>query len=489
MRKRTKIVATISDFKCDVDFLRDLYNNGMNVVRINTAHASFDGAKKVIENVRKVSDKIAILVDTKGPEIRTRPLAKEPEVQEGQIIKLCGELNHDSTPDLIQVNYKNFIDDVPLGSKILIDDGSIELLVEQKKPDYIVCRVMNSGVIQGKKSVNIPKAHIHLPSISKKDIEFIHFAVSQKLDFIAHSFVRNKADIDAVQKILDEENSQIKIIAKIENEEGVNNINEILDVAYGVMVARGDLAIEISPEKLPGVQKRIVAIAIKKRRPVIVATQMLHSMIENPRPTRAEVNDVANAIYDGTDAIMLSGETAYGKYPIEAISMMKRIAKEVENSTDTFKSDLKATALLRKSQDFSSESDIVAAHLIKSAIDLSEDLDVAAIISDTTSGRSIKALAAYRGKHTIYAQCYNKQTMRKLTLSYGVHVDYMEKPKSHEMFVYNALRNLIHKKAFKKENLVTIIAGNYGRAAGVTYVKVATVENLMSVEEYSGAYE
>jgi len=482
MRKKTKIVATISDFNCDVNFLQQLFDNGMNVVRINTAHASFDGAKKVIENVRKVSDKIALLVDTKGPEIRTRPLKSEIKVVEGQIIKFAGELPEDSSGNLVQVNYKNFVVDVPYGSKILIDDGALELLVIKKHTDYLECKVMNSGIIQGKKSVNIPKAHIHLPALTHKDIDFIHFAVEQKLDFIAHSFVRNKEDINAVQKVLDEKESLIKIIAKIENEEGVKNIEEILDVAYGVMVARGDLAIEISPEKLPGVQKRIVDMAIKKRRPVIIATQMLHSMIDSPRPTRAEVNDVANAIYDGTDAIMLSGETAYGKYPIEAVAMMKRIAKEVESSANTFRSKLKVKALARKQLKISSQNDIVSAHLIKSAIDISEELEVKAIISDTTSGRNIRALAAYRSKHTIYAQCYDKQTMRKLALSYGVHVDFMEKPRTHEMFVKHALNNLIHKKAFKKDNLVTIIAGNYGRAAGVTYIKLTTVSNLLSGE-------
>jgi pyruvate kinase len=281
--------------------------------------------------------------------------------------------------------------------------------------------------------------------------------------------------------------SQIGIILKIETKKGYNNLPQILlkgmqTYPIGVMIARGDLAIEISPEKLPGVQKRIVSMAIKKRRPVIIATQMLHSMIENPRPTRAEVNDVANAIYDGTDAIMLSGETAYGKYPAEAVSMMKRIAKEVESNTNTFRSKLQVKALARKQLKISSQNDIVSAHLIKSAIDISEELDVKAIISDTTSGRNIRALAAYRSKHTIYAQCYYKQTMRKLALSYGVHVDFMEKPKTHEMFVKNALNNLIHKKAFKKDNLVTIIAGNYGRSAGVTYIKVTAVSNLLNGE-------
>ena len=479
MRKKTKIIATISDLKCDVDFLQELFNNGMNVVRINTAHASFKGAKKVIENVRQVSDKIALLVDTKGPEIRTCPMEKEIPVKYGDIIKIGGSRDGISSNDLLLVNYDNFVHDVPEKSKILIDDGALELIVEKKYSEYLECKVMNRGVIQGKKSINIPSAHIQLPSLSKKDIEFIHFAVEQDLDFIAHSFVRKKEDIQAVQDVLDEHKSEIKIIAKIENEEGVKNIEEILDIAYGVMVARGDLAIEISAEKLPIVQKQIVALAIEKRRPVIVATQMLQSMIENPRPTRAEVNDVANAIFDGTDAIMLSGETAYGQYPVESVKMMKSIAKEIEANTHTFRKDLQAIALKRKSNNPLTISDKVAAQLTRVAIEASEDLDVKAIVADTTSGRSIRALAAYRSRHTIYAQCYCKNTMRKLSLSYGVHVDYIEKPESHSSFIKKSLGNLVHNKAFKKENLVTVIAGNYGRSTGVSYMEIAKVENLM----------
>ena len=483
MRKKTKIIATISDLKCDIDFLQSLFDNGMNIVRINTAHASFEGAKKVINNVRKVSDTIGILIDTKGPEIRTQTLAKPFDVSYGDIIKIAGNKEKESTKDLIYVNYNYFVRDVSVGSKILIDDGDLELQVIKKQSDLLECMVMNKGTIKGRKSVNIPSANIKLPALSKKDIEFINFAVEQNLDFIAHSFVRNKADIIAVQTILDSLSSDIKIIAKIENKEGVDNIEEILDMAYGVMVARGDLAVEISPEKLPVVQKKLVKIAIKRRKPVIVATQMLHTMIENPRPTRAEVNDIANAIYDGTDAIMLSGETAYGKYPLKSVQMMKSIAKEVESNTSTFRANLDSEALKRKGGRKLSSYDLISAQLTKQAITAAEELDVKAIIADTTSGRTIRALAAYRGKHTIYAQCYNKKTMRKLALSYGVHVNYIEATKSHTSFIKNALNNLIHKNTFKKENLVLIIAGNFGRSTGASYLEVATVQNLLNVSE------
>ena len=481
MRKKTKIVATISDLRCDVDFLQSLFDNGMNIVRINTAHASFDGAKKIIKNIRKVSDTIGILIDTKGPEIRTQLLDKAFDVSYGDTLKIAGDKSKTSTKELIYVNYNHFVRDVPEGSKILIDDGDLELQVTKKHRDFLECTVMNKGTLKGKKSVNIPSANIKLPALSKKDIDFINFAVEQDLDFIAHSFVRNKEDVIAVQTILDSLSSDIKIIAKIENKEGVDNIEEILDMAYGVMVARGDLAVEISPEKLPVVQKKLVKIAIKRRKPVIVATQMLHTMIENPRPTRAEVNDIANAIYDGTDAIMLSGETAYGEYPLESVQMMKSIAKEVESNTVTFRKNLEAERLVRKGTQELSLNDLISAQLTKQAIVAAEELNVEAIVADTTSGRTIRALAAYRGRHTIYAQCYDKKTMRKLALSYGVHVSSIRAAKSHTSFIKNALNNLIHKKTFNKENIVLIIAGNFGRSSGASYIEIATVKNLLSV--------
>jgi len=378
------------------------------------------------------------------------------------------------------VNYPNFVEDVPEGSKILVDDGEMEMVVQKKHANYLECMIMNQGKFVGKKSVNIPSTHIKLPSISEKDKDFIRFAVEENVDFIAHSFVRNKEDVFAVQKILDELKSPISIIAKIENEDGVKNVEEILDHAYGIMVARGDLAVEISPEKLPLVQKNLVDIAINKRRPVIVATQMLHSMIENPRPTRAEVNDVANAIFDGTDAIMLSGETAYGKYPLESVQMMTKIAKEVEGTTLTYKSQLKLESDFNEGCD--SVNDQVAAQLTKVIVGASEKLDLDAILADTTSGNTIRSLAAYRGRHTLFAQCYDEHVMRKLTLSYGVHVDLMKVPEDHTNFIRLALENVSHKEAFAKENLIAVISGNFGQTIGASYIEIATVGNLIGVQ-------
>ena len=313
--KRTKIVATISDKRCDIDFLKELYEAGVNVVRLNTAHQTLDEAMKVVNNVRAVSDNLSLLIDTKGPEVRTTGIGTPLRVEKGETVCMSGDM--DATGDkMIHVSYGNFVQDVQVGAKVLIDDGDVEFVVKEKTQDRLVLVASNPGEIKNKKSVNVPGACMHLESLSDKDRIFIDFAIKNNLDFIAHSFVRNKEDVLQIQQILDEHNSKIKIIAKIENQEGVDHIDEILDHVYGVMVARGDLAIEIDAEKIPRIQRLIVNKCIESKKPVIIATQMLHTMIDHPRPTRAEVSDIANAVFSGTDAIMLSGETAYGDYPL-----------------------------------------------------------------------------------------------------------------------------------------------------------------------------
>jgi len=464
MKKRTKIIATVSDRNCSIDFIQELYDNGVNVIRLNTAHQTFEGSLKVIENVRKVSDKIAILVDTKGPEIRTIDIEQEMQVKTGDIVYISDkkEENH------FNVSYPKFNEDISVGNKILIDDGDTELEVTEIINSVIKCLVKNDGAISNKKSINVPGVSINLPALKSKDIEYINFSVENNLDFIAHSFVRKKEDIIAVKSLLDARGSNIKVIAKIENQEGVDNIDSILEYADGVMVARGDMALEIPVERIPLIQKSIINKCINLRKPVIVATQMLHSMIEHPRPTRAEISDVANAVYDGTDALMLSGETAYGKYPIEAVKLMNKIALEVEKTTDTFR-DINELTL----------STPEAAFLAKHAVEASRTLPVRAIIADTIGGKTIRALSAFRGNINICAQCYNKEVMRELALSYGVVAHYMEaKSTSHE-FLKEALKILVSNKIFIDEDLVVVIAGNFGHANSATFIEISTVENLM----------
>ena len=465
MRKKTKIVATISDKKCDIDLIRRLRAAGLNVVRLNTAHMNHEEALKVIRNVRQVSDRIALLLDTKGPEIRTT-ISEEPfPVTFGDMITLKGDPEGLTSRSGIYVSYSNFAQDIPTGSRVLIDDGSVELVVIQKENDSLICEVKNQGVIEGKKSVNIPSVHVTLPTLSDKDREFIHFAIDQDLDFIAHSFVRNKEDVMAIQKILDEKNSQIKIIAKIENQEGVDNIDEILNYAYGVMVARGDLAVEIPQERIPGIQKQLIEKCMIRRKPVIIATQMLHSMIRNPRPTRAEISDVANAIYDGTDAIMLSGETAHGDYPVEAVRTMSEIAIETEK--------IKPPIIELPQMILNTD---VTAFLTITAVKASVELNAKAIVCDTMDGRSVRAMAAYRGKNIIFAQCYKKHVMRELGLSYGVYVNYQELGDEYMEFVVPALESLMKKSGLQLDDRVVGVAGDHRWQSGISNLTINTIK-------------
>ncbi|MBN2349840.1 MAG: pyruvate kinase [Bacteroidales bacterium] len=470
MTKKTKIVATISDLKCDVDFIKELFEAGMNVVRLNTAHQTIEQTRKVIHNVRRVSDKIALLLDTKGPEIRTVPSEHKISVNLEDTLIVKGDPTGVSQGNTIYVSYNNFVNEIKVGDKILIDDGEMELLVISKSGDSLSCKATNSGIIKGKKSVNVPNVEFSLPAISNRDREYIDFAIEEDIDFIAHSFVRNKNDVLEIQNILDNKHSRVKIIAKIENQEGVDNIDEIIEHVYGIMVARGDLAIEIPYEKIPGIQKKIINKCIESRKPVIIATQMLHSMIENPRPTRAEVTDVANAIYSKTDAIMLSGETAYGKYPVESVQTMSRIAKEVEKS----RGDIHKTPIVILSTRTS-------AYLTKSAVEASIKLDSKAIIADTTTGRTIRNMAGFRGKKPIYAWCYDKRIVRELALSFGIIPDYI-KPNKTDKFIKESLSKLLKEKRLKKENFVVVLGGNFGRNVGASFIEISSVENLMEFD-------
>ncbi len=466
--QKTKIVATISDRHCDVQFIKSLYNEGMNVVRLNTAHQTPEDTLKIVKNTRTVSERIALLLDTKGPEVRVVDFDGQFYLEQGSVINMEGNMEGHSAEDHIFVNYSGFADDVPVGSSVLIDDGEVELKVKEKKGSVLRCQVQNSGYVKPRKSVNIPNVTTNLPSVSEKDKKYIQFAAEHDLDFIAHSFVRSKEDIMAVQQILDEHNSDAKIIAKIENQQGVDNIDEILDYAYGIMVARGDLAIEIPYEKIPGIQKMLINKCIEKRKPVIIATQMLHSMIHNPRPTRAEVSDIASAIYSQADAVMLSGESANGKYPVEAVRTMAKVAREVENSKDRM-CDIPIVVINNKVSDL----------LCKSAVEASINLDTKVIIADTTSGRTIRSMSVYRGQKPIYAQCYTKRTMRELQLCYGVFTDFMSPRKTSHEFLIHAINHLEEEHEFNKDDLVVVLAGNFGRSAGASYIEIGSIKNLI----------
>lgn len=460
--KKTKIICTISDINCEVDFIRELYRNGMNVARINSAHATLEGAQKIVDNVRAVSDKIAILVDTKGPEVRLTAMENTVGfvAREGEMMEIKDGNGCFSGPGTLYTNCMTFVEDVPVGADILLDDGSIELKVVDKDDERLVCRVMNNGVIKGKKSVNVPNVHISLPALTEKDRMFVQWAIDADIDFIAHSFVRSEKDLIEIQEILDEQKSHLKIISKIENQQGIDNLDGILAHCYGVMIARGDLGVEIAAEKIPLIQKKIVQKCRARKKPVIVATQMLHSMIENPRPTRAEVTDVANAIFQSTDAIMLSGETASGKYPVEAVMTMSAIALEAEESIDT-----------RLEVNLEEVAKPIAAVLARSLVAATQEIPVKAIIFDTWTGRTGRYLAEFRPKVPIYAMCYNAFTMRELALTYDIYGYKFEITGTKEGFVQNSIKILLEDGKIEKGDLVGFIGGSFNDELGATYME------------------
>lgn len=463
--KQTKIICTIAGNHCEPEFIRQLVDSGMNVARLNTAHITTEEAAQMAENIRSVSDRIGILIDTKGPEVRTCDMDQPINVHMGDSVCITTD---PSKPGDFRVNYDRFIDEVPEASRILIDDGEMELSLDKKTGDRLFCTVQNDGVIQNRKSVNVPGMRMNLPALTEKDGQFIEWAVNNEIDFIAHSFVRNRDDVMAVQSILDMHKSGIKIIAKIENLEGVENLSSILDVAYGIMVARGDLGIEIPAAEVPFTQKRIIRTCIKRLKPVITATQMLHSMIENPRPTRAEVSDVANAILDGTDAIMLSGETAYGKFPVEAVQTMSDIAHAVEQQKECSPHNTGA-----------SPSSLPGNHLAKAAVSCAADLPIQAIITSTKSGETALTCASHRGCTPIFALSENPQTVRQLSLCYGVYSAPIKIPGTTDELVKTCLNKLIDEGKIDTDRLVAFLGGGHIYSHHTNFLQIETPATLL----------
>ena len=465
--KQTKIVASVSDRRCGVDFIRQLYNAGVNVVRMNTAHATEEGLKDIIRNVREVSRHIGILIDTKGPEVRTTGCEAPIEYKTGDVVKLFGRPDVDSTHDIVNLSYENFAADIQEGDHVLFDDGALDMLVIGINGPAVIAQVQNNGVLGAHKSVNVPGRHIALPALTPKDRKNIMLAIDQDIDFIAHSFVRSAADVRAVQAILDAYNSDIKIISKIENQEGVDNIDEIIDVSYGIMIARGDLGIEVPIEHIPGIQRKIIRKCIEKKKPVIVATQMLHTMINNPRPTRAEVTDIANAVYSSTDALMLSGETASGKYPIEAVQTMAAIAEQAE--LDRMQSTL--VAPLAPNCD-------IRDFMAHAAIEATEKLGVKGIITDSTTGMTARALAAFRGPHPVLAICYTDKLQRLLNLSYGVISVYQKDHIDPERLFLAAVRMLRQKGYVDLNDKIAYLSGNVGAGGATKFLEINAVRDV-----------
>ncbi len=480
--KKTKIVATISDFRCGEEYIKSLYDAGMDVVRVNSAHVTEESASNIVRNVHNVNPAIPVMIDTKGPEIRVTTIAEEfdgaIEYNVGDVVSVRGTATAELTSrDTIYMNVPSIVDDMSVGKRMLIADGALEIEVKEKREDELICEFTIAGTLKSRKSVNVPGVSIALPSITEKDRRFIIWAINNDVDFIAHSFVRSAADVKAVQDILDEHDSPIKIISKIENQEGIDNLDEIIEASYGIMVARGDLGVELPAAKIPGIQRMIVEKCTAAKRPVIIATQMLYSMVNAARPTRAEVSDVASAIYERVDAIMLSDETAMGAYPVESVSTMARIAREIESDEQHF------TPMV--DIDMVSVNHEITAQLARSAVRACNNLTIRYVIIDTQTGRTGRYLSAFRGRKTVMAVCYTRHAQRILALSYGVVAILRTKHSAKYHFITDALDFMERYVKLHSDDVMVVVGGSFGPGRGGSYVELARVSELRGRENCS----
>ncbi len=453
--RKTKIICTIGPTSQDLNTLEDLMNNGMNTARLNFSHGNQEEHKKRIDDIKKVREKlgknVAILLDTKGPEIRTGKF-KDKEVMLSKGEKFTLTVNEvEGTNEICSISYKDLNKDVQVGNKILIDDGLIELKVDSIENENINCTVINSGIVSNNKGVNVPNVKINLPALTERDESDIIFGIQNDVDFIAASFVRKASDILEIRKVMEKNNgSNISLISKIENREAVENIDEIIRLSDGIMVARGDLGVEIPTEEVPLVQKMIIEKCNRQGKFVITATQMLDSMIRNPRPTRAETSDVANAIFDGTDAIMLSGETANGKYPIKALSMMRTIAEKAETAIDYEEKYLK-----HKIRESANTTNAISFSCMAAA----RELGAAAIIAATQSGHTAKMISKYRPKCPVIATTPYEKVARQLSLVFGVVPIVGDESDSADEILHSSIDLSLEKGLLKKGDLIVFAAG------------------------------
>jgi len=475
--RKTKIVCTIGPASESVEKLVQLINAGMNVARLNFSHGSHEEHAGRIKSIREASEitgkTVAILLDTKGPEIRTLDFeGGQAELKTGNEVIITTEPVM-GTAEKFAVSYEGLIDDVHVGSRILIDDGLIGLEVIGIEGKDIRTKILNSGLVKNKKGVNVPNVRVNLPGITEKDVSDIEFGIEQGIDFIAASFVRKASDVLEIRELLGKHSAEyIQIITKIENQEGIDNIDEILEVSDGLMVARGDMGVEIPPEDVPLVQKSLIKKCNILGKPVITATQMLDSMQRNPRPTRAEASDVANAILDGTDAIMLSGETAAGTYPVESVSMMNSIALRIEQS-------LQYDELFKKRQreNKGTITDAIGQSVAATAL----NLQVAAIIAPTESGHTAKMISKYRPKAPILAITSDIRICRRLTLVWGVQTQYRERANTTDEMLQHAMDAAQEAKFVSNGDTVIITAGLPVGETGMTnMMKIHVVGDVIA---------
>jgi pyruvate kinase len=474
--RKTKIICTLGPAVDNPEILERLMRKGMDVARMNFSHGDHDEHKKRLENFKKVRDKLGLpipmLLDTKGPEIRIgRFESGEATLVEGHPFTLVhDDILGDNTK--VSVTYKELYKDVSRATRILINDGLIELEVEQIRGKDIHCTVRNGGSIGDKKGINVPGVEINLPSLTDKDIEDIQFGIENGFDFIAASFVRKAQDVMEIKKILEKNDGHgIMVIAKIENRQGVDNIDEILKVSDGIMVARGDLGVEIPVEEVPIVQKMLIDKCYRNGKPVITATQMLDSMIRNPRPTRAEASDVANAIFDGTSVIMLSGETAAGKYPLESMDTMARIALKAEKAINYWKE----FSAMRYDMEVSITNAISHATCTTAM-----DLDAVAIVTVTQSGRTARMISRFRPDCPIIATTTSQMVQRQLNMSWGVTPFLVRVAQSTDEMFDMGVDKALESGLAKNGDVVVITAGVPAGISGTTNIlKVQTVGKVL----------
>ena len=453
--RRTKIVCTIGPASQEEDILREIIKSGMNVARFNFSHGDHEEHGRKLERVRRISRElhlpVAVLLDTRGPEIRLCDFENgKVELVEGQKFTLTTE-DILGTSERATITYKNLVNDVKPGNSILIDDGLIGLRVEEVTDKDIVCTVLNGGPVSNHKGVNVPGAKLTMPFIDKKDHEDIVYACEMGFDFIAASFVRCKEDVLEIREILKQYNSKIQIISKIESVQGIENLAEILEVSDGIMVARGDMGVEVPMEEVPIIQKKIIKMAVHAGKHVITATQMLDSMMKHPRPTRAEATDVANAIYDGTTGIMLSGETANGDYPLEALQTMARIAERTEQ-------DIDYTSRMRKAEATLYQPDTTSA-ICHATCNIAADLNVQAIITVTMSGFTSAMIARYKPSCPIIGCTTSRLVWRQMNLQWGVSPLLISEENTAEDLFREAVNAALEAGYVKKGDRVVLTAG------------------------------
>lgn len=477
--KKTKIICTMGPNTSDRELLKALAENGMDIARFNFSHGDYEEQKGRLDLLKSIREElglpIAALLDTKGPEIRTGLLKDEKKVTlvEGETYTL-------TTREIIgddkigHINYSGLNEDVVPGNKILIDDGLIELEVQEVNDTDIVCKIINGGELGMRKGVNVPNVKIKLPALTEKDKADIRFGIEQGFDFIAASFVRTADAVKEIRAMLDEAGSAMQIIAKIENAEGIENLDAIIEASDGIMVARGDLGVEIPAEQLPHIQKKIIKKCNIACKPVITATQMLDSMIRNPRPTRAEVTDVANAIYDGTDAVMLSGETAMGKYPVEALKMMAQICEETESHLDYHAYRLRKVSAENKKN--------ISNAVCYSSVSTASDLKAKIIIAPSISGFTTRLLSKWRPSALVVGLSPSATAVRQMQIYWGVKPFQAKRADSTDLLIENSLEMLKEKGIVKSGELAVVTAGvmnqdnRHQPVAHTNMMRVAVIE-------------